>query len=240
MSFSLQRPETVIVRIHPRFRLFSLTGAGRRLSLLHVPSARLPMTTLPSFDAGKSDAGRSPWWAFSTEPATKIRYAVFRSKAPVIRGTIVPAAGSHESIEKYFETIGDLVAAGFWVATSTGADRAVPSGCRRTGPHGHVEDFTGLRARPDYFPRRDRLPDTRCPSRSSPIPWERSSPCRSLPCSQAGSTGWCCLPPSSAWRSGDRRTGVGANRDGHALDRPREAAAERPTKATVPLSRAMC
>ncbi len=46
-----------------------------------------------------------------------MRYAIFRSERPVARGTIVLLHGRNETIEKYFETIRDLTAKGFWVAT---------------------------------------------------------------------------------------------------------------------------
>ncbi len=93
----------------------------------------------------------------------KIRYAVFRSKAPVIRGTIVLLQGRNESIEKYFETIGDLVAAGFWVATF---DWRGQGGSERLSPHwthGHVEDFTDYERDLTIFLDEIVLPDTRLP-----------------------------------------------------------------------------
>ncbi|MDE3875434.1 alpha/beta hydrolase [Sinorhizobium meliloti] len=93
----------------------------------------------------------------------KIRYAVFRSKAPVIRGTIVLLQGRNESIEKYFETIGDLMAAGFWVATF---DWRGQGGSERLSPqwtHGHVEDFTDYERDLTIFLDEIVLPDTRLP-----------------------------------------------------------------------------
>lgn len=46
-----------------------------------------------------------------------IRYAIFRCKAGTTKGTIVLMQGRNESIEKYFETVGDLVARDFDVIT---------------------------------------------------------------------------------------------------------------------------
>ncbi len=93
----------------------------------------------------------------------KIRYAVFKSKEPVIRGTIVLLQGRNESIEKYFETIGDLMAAGFWVATF---DWRGQGGSERLSPrwtHGHVENFADYERDLTIFLDEIVLPDTRLP-----------------------------------------------------------------------------
>ncbi len=157
----------------------------------------------------------------------KIRYAVFRSKAPVIRGTIVLLQGRNESIEKYFETIGDLMAAGFWVATF---DWRGQGGSERLSPqwtHGHVEDFTDYERDLTIFLDEIVLPDTRLPF--------------SIVAHSMGALVALSLAPMLASRidrmvllapfvglggPGDRRTGYRSDRDGHALDRPREAGAE--------------
>ncbi len=93
----------------------------------------------------------------------KIRYAVFKSRAPVIRGTIVLLQGRNESIEKYFETIGELMAAGFWVATF---DWRGQGGSERLSPHrtrGHVEHFADYERDLTRFLDEIVLPDTRLP-----------------------------------------------------------------------------
>ncbi|WP_046116501.1 alpha/beta fold hydrolase [Ensifer aridi] len=93
----------------------------------------------------------------------KIRYAVFKSKAANIRGTIVLLQGRNESIEKYFETIGELMEAGFWVATfdwrgQGGSERLLPQPGR-----GHVERFDDYERDLTAFLHEIVLPDTRLP-----------------------------------------------------------------------------
>ncbi len=72
----------------------------------------------------------------------KIRYAIFKTRTPVARGTVVLLQGRNELIEKYFETIAELNAAGLWVATfdwrgQAGSERLLPEAGR-----GHVERFS--------------------------------------------------------------------------------------------------
>ncbi|MQW88043.1 alpha/beta fold hydrolase [Sinorhizobium saheli] len=93
----------------------------------------------------------------------KIRYAVFKSKAADTRGTVVLLQGRNESIEKYFETIGELMAAGFWVATfdwrgQGGSERLLPQPGR-----GHVERFADYERDLTTFLDEIVLPDTRLP-----------------------------------------------------------------------------
>ncbi len=62
-----------------------------------------------------------------------------------ISGTLCLLQGRAETIEKYFETIGELQARGFWVATldwrgQGGSDRLLAN-----SRHGHVEDFADHR-----------------------------------------------------------------------------------------------
>ncbi len=85
------------------------------------------------------------------------------ASAPVIRGTIVLLQGRNESIEKYFETIGELMAAGFWVATF---DWRGQGGSERLSPHwthGHVEHFADYERDLTSFLDEIVLPDTRLP-----------------------------------------------------------------------------
>ncbi|HXV29854.1 MAG TPA: alpha/beta hydrolase [Sinorhizobium sp.] len=93
----------------------------------------------------------------------KIRYAVFKTKAPVARGTVVLLQGRNESIEKYFETIGELVEAGYWVATfdwrgQGGSERLLPQSAR-----GYVERFADYERDLMTFLEQIVLPDTRLP-----------------------------------------------------------------------------
>ncbi|WP_026186689.1 alpha/beta fold hydrolase [Ensifer sp. BR816] len=93
----------------------------------------------------------------------KIRYAVFKANTPAPRGTIVLLQGRNETIEKYFETIADLTAAGFWVATfdwrgQGGSERLLPQPGR-----GHVEHFAEYERDLTIFLEQIVLPDTRLP-----------------------------------------------------------------------------
>lgn len=93
----------------------------------------------------------------------KIRYAVFKTMLPVARGTIVLLQGRNESIEKYFETIGEFLEAGYWVATFDWRGQ----GCsERLLPHpalGHVERFADYGRDLMTFLEQIVLPDTRLP-----------------------------------------------------------------------------
>lgn len=93
----------------------------------------------------------------------KIRYAVFKSKAPVARGTVVLLQGRNESIEKYFETIVELTEAGYWVATfdwrgQGGSERLLPQPAR-----GHVAHFADYGRDLMTFLEQITLPDARLP-----------------------------------------------------------------------------
>ncbi len=65
---------------------------------------------------------------FETHDGHRLRYAVFRSSAPVAKGTVVILQGRNEYIEKYFETIRDLTDKASGSRPSTCADRAARRG----------------------------------------------------------------------------------------------------------------
>ena len=77
----------------------------------------------------------------AAEDRTKLRAAVW-APAGAARGTVALLGGRGEFIEKYFETIGELLARGFAVATvdwrgQGGSERAL-----RDPRKGHVDDFS--------------------------------------------------------------------------------------------------
>ncbi|MBN8934216.1 MAG: alpha/beta hydrolase, partial [Rhizobium pusense] len=79
---------------------------------------------------------------FSGHAGKQLRYAIFRTHRHVARGTVVLLHGRNECIEKYFETVADLTAMGFWVATfdtrgQGGSERLL----KRPGA-GHVRRFS--------------------------------------------------------------------------------------------------
>ncbi|MDK1388321.1 alpha/beta hydrolase [Sinorhizobium sp. 8-89] len=93
----------------------------------------------------------------------KIRYAVFKTEASVARGTVVLLQGRNEAIEKYFETIGELNAAGFWVATFDWRGQGGSERLLRQPGRGHVEHFTDYERDLMIFLEQIVLPDTRLP-----------------------------------------------------------------------------
>ncbi|WEX77013.1 alpha/beta hydrolase [Sinorhizobium numidicum] len=93
----------------------------------------------------------------------KIRYAVFKTKAPFARGTIVLLQGRNESIEKYFETIDELTTAGFWVATFDWRGQAGSERLLRQPGRGHVDHFSDYERDLARFLEQIVLPDTRLP-----------------------------------------------------------------------------
>lgn len=93
----------------------------------------------------------------------KLRYAVFRSPHSVAKGTIVLLQGRNECIEKYYETIINMTAMGFWVATfdlrgQGGSDRLV-----KNPEAGHVQRFRDYEQDVSLFMEQIVLPDTRLP-----------------------------------------------------------------------------
>ena len=85
----------------------------------------------------------------------------FRASAPKPRGTIVLLHGRNEAIEKYFETIRDLTAMGFWVATfdwrgQGGSERLLSDPLK-----GYVRRFSDYELDLERFMEHVVLPDTR-------------------------------------------------------------------------------
>jgi lysophospholipase len=93
----------------------------------------------------------------------RLRYALFRSGGSPAKGTIILLQGRNECIEKYFETIAQLNAAGLWVATfdwrgQGGSDRLMDA------PRpGHVDSFQDYQHDLERFMDDVVLPDARLP-----------------------------------------------------------------------------
>lgn len=99
----------------------------------------------------------------STRDRVRLRFAVCPSFTGHTRGTIVLLQGRNESIEKYFETIGDLAALGYMVATfdwrgQGGSDRLL-----RDRTLGYVPNFDAYVADLESMFRDVILPDCRGP-----------------------------------------------------------------------------
>ena len=100
---------------------------------------------------------------FRTYDRRRVRYAVFPSDRAKPRGTIVLLHGRNEVIEKYFETIRDLTAMGFWVATfdwrgQGGSERLLSDPLK-----GYVRRFSDYELDLERFIEHVVLPDTRLP-----------------------------------------------------------------------------
>jgi lysophospholipase len=93
----------------------------------------------------------------------RLRYAVFRSAAPVAKGTVVILQGRNEYIEKYFETIRDLTARGLWVATFDLRGQGGSQRLLKKRNHGHIRRFSDYEHDLDTFLEKVVLPDTRLP-----------------------------------------------------------------------------
>jgi len=97
---------------------------------------------------------------FRTSDRIRLRFGLFPHKGPEQRGTVCLIHGRTEFIEKYFETIADFQARGFWVATfdwrgQGGSDRLI--GNKSLGYVDRFEDYwTDLKS----FHGEILLPDT--------------------------------------------------------------------------------
>lgn len=92
----------------------------------------------------------------------QLRYAIFRATRQLARGTVVLLHGRNECIEKYFETINDLTAMGFWVATFDTRGQGGSERLRKNDA-GHVRRFADYQRDINLFLEQIVLPDTRLP-----------------------------------------------------------------------------
>ncbi|SKA12508.1 alpha/beta fold hydrolase [Consotaella salsifontis] len=107
-------------------------------------------------------AGLKGGW-LTTGDGIHLRYAVCPSALPRTRGTVLLLQGRNEAVEKYFETIGDLAARGFMVATfdwrgQGGSDRLL-----RNTRRGHVSHLKYYLRDLEAFLQAVVLPDCRPP-----------------------------------------------------------------------------
>lgn len=100
---------------------------------------------------------------FEGADGRKIRYAIFRSDASVAKGTVVLLQGRNESIEKYFETVGELLERGLWVATFDWRGQGGSERVHKVGRRGHVRRFSDYEQDLSIFLEKIVLPDTRLP-----------------------------------------------------------------------------
>lgn len=100
---------------------------------------------------------------FEGPDGRKIRYAIFRSDAAVAKGTVVVLQGRNESIEKYFETIGEFLERGLWVATFDWRGQGGSDRIHKVTRRGHVRRFSDYERDLSLFLEKIVLPDTRLP-----------------------------------------------------------------------------
>jgi lysophospholipase len=131
-----------------------------------------PENPHPDLDGTRHVSGH-----FSTRDGRRLRYAIFKSAhlrashAP--RGTIVLLHGRNEYIEKYFETIADLTAMGFWVATFDWRGQGASERLMKKRQRGFVRRFTDYEIWRTFW-RRSSSRIHACPSTFLPIPPARS------------------------------------------------------------------
>ncbi|RUW50583.1 MULTISPECIES: alpha/beta hydrolase [unclassified Mesorhizobium] len=100
---------------------------------------------------------------FTTRDGKKIRYGLFAAVARPMRGTVVLLGGRNECIEKYFETIRDLAARGFGVATLDWRGQGDSDRLIRDRQRGYVRSFRDYTADLEQFFEEIVLPDCRGP-----------------------------------------------------------------------------
>ena len=100
---------------------------------------------------------------FETHDKKKIRYAIFRADVTRAKGTIILLQGRNETIEKYYETIRDLTAAGLWVATFDWRGQGGSERLQRNPLPGYVRRFSDYERDLEQFLEEIVLPDARLP-----------------------------------------------------------------------------
>jgi lysophospholipase len=100
---------------------------------------------------------------FRAHDGKQIRYARFGAMARPLKGTVIVLSGRNECIEKYFETIRDLQARGFAVATFDWRGQGRSDRLIRDGMRGHVDSFDSYVRDLEQFFDEIVLPDCRGP-----------------------------------------------------------------------------
>jgi len=114
----------------------------------------LPQNPMPEH----AEAGQ-----MSARDGLSIRYALFPATARPLKGTVVLLTGRNECIEKYFETIGDLTARGFGVATMDWRGQGGSGRMLKDPQRGYVKSFMQYVGDLEQFMVEVVLPDCRGP-----------------------------------------------------------------------------
>lgn len=99
----------------------------------------------------------------TTRDRVSLRFAVAPSRLPTTRGTVVLLQGRNEAIEKYFETISDLTALGYMVATFDWRGQGGSARLLKRSRLGHVTSFHAYVDDLESVLREVVLPDCRGP-----------------------------------------------------------------------------
>ena len=100
---------------------------------------------------------------FRARDGKQIRYARFGATVRPLKGTVIVLPGRNECIEKYFETIRDLQAMGFSIATFDWRGQGRSDRLIRDPARGHVDSFDSYVRDLEQFFDEIVLPDCRGP-----------------------------------------------------------------------------
>ena len=126
-----------------------------------------------------------------TPDGVALRFARW-APPPGRKGTVCLFQGRSEFIEKYFETVRDLRARGFAVATLDWRGQGMSDRVLRNRRKGYVRSFSQYQIDLETFINEVVLPDCPPPILRWPIPWARPFFCARRMPGIAGSTAWCC------------------------------------------------
>ena len=126
-----------------------------------------------------------------TRDGVSLRYARW-PPPPGRKGTVCLFQGRAEFIEKYFETIRDLRARGFAVATLDWRGQGLSDRALRNPHKGHVRSFSQYQIDLEAFINEVVLPDCPPPVFALAHSMGATVLLRSALPGSAGSTAWCC------------------------------------------------
>ncbi len=104
---------------------------------------------------------RAEW--LTARDGKRLRYALFPPVAHPLKGTVVVLTGRNECVEKYFETVRDLTARGFGVATLDWRGQGASDRLIRDPQRGYVDSFFDYVRDLEQFFEEVVLPDCRGP-----------------------------------------------------------------------------
>lgn len=120
------------------------------------------MTTLIAFDDNPGPAPRMDGYV-TTPDGFDLRYAMFRSPVRPNKGTVILLQGRNECIEKYLETIDDVMKLGFDVCTFDWRGQGRSTRFLADPKRGYVDDFAQYVADLDCVFTEAFLAETRSP-----------------------------------------------------------------------------